>query len=61
MVFFSHPTDSEPRFESEALSVGLSIRYLNEQFKILEPQNPEIDEVYVAQERRSTDFKALKL
>ena len=30
-------------------------------FTILEPQNPWIDEFYVVQERRTTDFKALKL
>ena len=30
-------------------------------FKILEPQNTEIEEFYVVQERRGTDFKTLKL
>ena len=30
-------------------------------FTILEPQNPWIDEFYIVQERRVTDFKALKL
>ena len=30
-------------------------------FTILEPQNPWLDEFYVAQERRATDFKDQKL
>ena len=30
-------------------------------FTILEPQNPWIDEFYVVQKRRATDFKAPKL
>ena len=34
---------------------------LTESFKNVQPQNPEIDETYVVQERRTTDFKALEL
>ena len=28
---------------------------------VLEPQNPSVNKIYIAQKRRSTDFKALKL
>ena len=30
-------------------------------FPIIEPQNPGMDEIYVVQERRATDFKDPKL
>ena len=30
-------------------------------FTILEPRNPWIDELYIVQERRATDFKVTKL
>ena len=33
---------------------------LTEHFGILEPQNPAIVKIYVAQKRQSPDFEALK-
>ena len=45
----------------EVADGNVKLHYPTSPFAIKEPQNPWIDEFYVVQERRATDFEAPKL